>query len=229
MSQKRKRLLLQHLERLSWRVLDDYRDVVRDLIRRKSGIYALYRRDSLYYVGLASNLMMRLKQHLKDRHNGKWDTFSVYLTRHDDQMKELESLLLRISRPDGNNQGGKFSGSIDLRREFSRRMRERDADNRAMLLGGVAVKQRQRTKARQGKGTRSFKGVISRRMVLMGRKNGYEYRAALLKDGRISYDGEKYDTPSAAARAAVGRGIYGWGFWHYKVGREWVPLRNMRR
>jgi hypothetical protein len=60
--------------------LDEYRDIVRTMIRGKSGVYALYKQDKLYYVGLASNLMTRVNGHLKDRHHGAWDRFSVYLT-----------------------------------------------------------------------------------------------------------------------------------------------------
>ena len=84
-----KRLVTQHLEGISWRVLEEYPEIVRKLIRRQAGVYALYRRNKLYYVGLASNLMGRLKSHLRDRHNGAWDKFSVYLTVRDEHIKEL--------------------------------------------------------------------------------------------------------------------------------------------
>jgi hypothetical protein len=49
------------LESVSWRVLAEYRDIVGAMIRRKSGVYGLYKQDKLYYVGLASNLMGRVK------------------------------------------------------------------------------------------------------------------------------------------------------------------------
>jgi hypothetical protein len=65
-----KPLVLRHLEDVSWRVLEEYPEVIKTMVRRQAGIYVLYRRDKLYYVGLASNLMGRLKSHLKDRHHG---------------------------------------------------------------------------------------------------------------------------------------------------------------
>jgi hypothetical protein len=40
-------LLLGFLEQLSWRVLAEYRDIIREMIRRKSGVYALYKQDKL--------------------------------------------------------------------------------------------------------------------------------------------------------------------------------------
>lgn len=227
---KRRRLLVGHLERVSGRVFEDYRDVIKEMIHGRSGIYALYHGERLYYVGLASNLMARLKAHLKDRHNGRWDRFSVYVTRNEDHMKDLEALLLRIVDPNGNRQSGRLTGSKNLQQEFSRRMRIRDADKRAMLLGGKAIERRQRLKARTGRGTESLKGVIARKMVLKGWADGWEYTAALLRSGRISYDGNRYDNPTSAATAAVKRRKGGWTFWHYKDAKgNWVPLRSLRR
>jgi hypothetical protein len=104
-------LLHQHLEDISWRVVETYPVVVRELIRRRAGVYVLYRGRNLYYVGLASNLMGPLKSHIRDRHRGLWDRFSVYLTANHDHIKELESLILRIGRPSGNKISGHFAGS----------------------------------------------------------------------------------------------------------------------
>jgi len=93
--------MLQHLEDVFWKVLEEYPKVVQEIIKNRSGVYALYRRDKRYYVGFVGNLMGRLKTHLKDRHHGSRDRFSVYLTVRDEHMKELESLLLRIVHPAG--------------------------------------------------------------------------------------------------------------------------------
>lgn len=58
---KNNALLLEYLEGVSWRILEEYLeeypDAVRELIRRRAGVYALYRGRKLYYVGLAKNLM----------------------------------------------------------------------------------------------------------------------------------------------------------------------------
>lgn len=124
-------LLVGFLEQVSWRVLDEYREIIRDLIRRRSGVYALYKQDRLYYIGLASNLMGRVNGHLKDRHRGAWDRFSVYLTTERAHIKPLESLLLRIAKPAGNRVSGGFGRPINLYRSLHRAMSESDADRRA--------------------------------------------------------------------------------------------------
>lgn len=52
-SRRRNQLLQGYLEKVSWKVLNEYSDVIQKMFRRRSGIYALYKKqDRLYYVGL---------------------------------------------------------------------------------------------------------------------------------------------------------------------------------
>jgi len=200
------------------------------MIRNQSGIYALYRREKLYYVGLASNLMGRLKAHLRDRHHGAWDRFSVYLTVHDDHMKELESLILRIVAPAGNRMTGKFMDSESLRAKLNNSMKNADADRRARLLGGKIARKRRRSKTKKATGTRVLEGLIERRIVLKAWRGGEEYRATLRKDGRVSVKKEAFESPSRAGKAVLGRECNGWSFWHYRdKNGDWVPLKNLRK
>jgi hypothetical protein len=224
-----RRLVVQHLEGVSWRVMQEYPEIVRDLIREQSGIYALYNRDSLYYVGLASNLMARLKQHLRDRHERKWDRFSVYLTVHDEHMKELESLILRIVSPSGNLIRGGFTASESLNPTLRRSMVERDKDRRARLLGGKTAVRRLKTKTSRHKGIKGLEGLQDRRLKLRAHYKGYEYTASLRRDGTISYAGDVFSSPTGAAKAIVKRNVSGWKFWKYRdQSGEWVPLSDLR-
>ena len=202
----RKQLVTGHLESVSWRVFDQYPDVVRDLIRGHSGIYALFKRDRLHYVGLATNLMGRLKQHLRDRHHGAWDRFSVYLTLDDRHTKELESLLIRIASPPGNKQGARFVKSKNITLELNRRMRGADADRRARLLGGRVQRQRRKRKGAREQGSAALAGLQDRRLALRAEYKGWVYSATLRKDGRIGYGGRLFDTPTAAATAITAVG-----------------------
>ena len=117
-------LVCQQLEKIPREALKEYQRIVRNYVRGRHGIYALYRRGKLYYMGLASNLRSRLNTHLTDRHAQSWDRFSVYLTIDDRHLKDLESLLLRMMRPDGNKQSGKFVQCQDLCPDFRRRIKE---------------------------------------------------------------------------------------------------------
>ncbi len=106
---KRNPLVCQHLENISREVLEEHQHIIRQYVRHRWGVYVLYRRNKLDHVGLASNLRSRLRHHLKDRHHDSWDRFSVYVTIGDSHLRELESLILRIVKPPGNKQKGKFA------------------------------------------------------------------------------------------------------------------------
>ncbi len=86
-------------------------------------------------MGLATNLRSRLKQHLKDRHRGLRDRFSVYLTIGDQHIKEMESLLLRILRPLGNKQKGKFVRCESLNKKLARDIKTLQREELTSILG----------------------------------------------------------------------------------------------
>src|SRR5438874_9382573 len=110
---RRDALVYAHLEHVSRDLLDRHPDVVRDFIGRNAGVYALYRKNRLYYVGLATALRGRLRAHGKNRHGNVWDSFSIYLTIKDQHLREIEALMLRIASPAGAKQRGKLAQSRD--------------------------------------------------------------------------------------------------------------------
>ena len=82
--------------------------MLEDLLKDSGGIYALYKKDELYYIGLSNKLKSRVKQHLKDRHSQKWDTFKIFKVGRINYLKDLETLILQITRPEGNLRMGKL-------------------------------------------------------------------------------------------------------------------------
>ena len=131
---KKGQLVSQYLERISADVFDKYISVIKGYVGRRQGVYALYKGNKLYYVGLASNMNARLKQHLRDKHEGKWNKFSVYLTIGDTHLKEIESLVLRVILPPGNAAKGKFGYAQDLRRRLRRDVDSKMREERDHIL-----------------------------------------------------------------------------------------------
>jgi hypothetical protein len=83
--------------------------------QRGRGIYVLYSKRKIYYIGLSKrSLRGRLRRHARDRHKGKWDSFSFYRIGKTKYIKDVESLLLRIFRPPGNKVVGKFGRKYNL-------------------------------------------------------------------------------------------------------------------
>ncbi|MDR3608949.1 MAG: hypothetical protein P4L27_00120 [Ignavibacteriaceae bacterium] len=224
----KKNLVIQHLENISWEVLESYPEVVQKFIKGKAGVYALYKRKNLYYVGLAKNLMWRIKQHLLDRHKGRWDRFSVYLTVHDEHIKELESLILRMVNPKGNKIKGQFAKSENLRKIVNRKIKETDDSNRAKLLGGIFEQKNRKYKLKNRPKKNYFAGLLNKRMPLRGSYKGKLFHATLRKDGTFSHKNQSYPSPTAAAVAVTGgKVINGRTFWKFKNDKgEWVNLNH---
>lgn len=102
---------------------------LKEIIHEKPGIYALYKEDKLYYVGLASSLYGRVKWHLKDKHAGKWDHFSIFIVKSSKYLKDLETAIITIAEPKGNS----IKGSIPNQSFLKRLLRRRIKDKRKLL------------------------------------------------------------------------------------------------
>jgi len=85
-----------------------------ELMRGYAGIYALYKGEKLYYVGLTGNLHGRIKWHLKDRHSGKWDHFKIFRIQKVRYLKDIETLVHHIAETRGNRAKGKVPRDSDL-------------------------------------------------------------------------------------------------------------------
>ena len=90
------RLITGCLEGISKRVFADYAAQIAELAGEEPGIYALYHKGKLYYVGLATDLRRRIKHHLEDKHARHWDTFSLYVVRKEAHLRDLEAMTIRI-------------------------------------------------------------------------------------------------------------------------------------
>jgi hypothetical protein len=225
---KKTQLVCQHLENISGKVFEDNQDIIKDYVSRRHGVYALYDDDDLYYVGLASNLSSRLKNHLRDKHRGQWNRFSVYLTIGNEHLRELETLILRVVKPlpEGNSKTGKFARSENLLARLSKDIRQRNREKLRHIVGGSEE---------------SIKVVLPGRMPpllpfvkkvfkLRGRSRGKTFNAAVRNDGSIRLMKKNYTSPSAAASAATKYPVDGWSFWKYeRAPGDWVRLDELRK
>ncbi len=228
MKRKSDSLVSEFFEKVSWELLEKYPQIVKEMIRGKAGVYALYNDNELYYVGLAADLHRRLKQHIKDRHGDYWNRFSVYLVTDDEHTKPLESLVLRIASPAGNSVKGKLPAAVNQKRSIVQKMKDIDANDRAKMMGDAAIKHRIKAKVKVS-GTQGIKSVIERSHALRAEYKGQQYKATLRKDGQFSYQGKLYSSPSAAAKEIIdGVAVNGRTFWKYKNDAgEWVALSQL--
>lgn len=227
-----------HLEKVGSGVFERYQDVITSLVAGNQGVYALYRRQKLYYIGLASDLRGRIKHHLKDKHKGKWDRFSLYIIRKEDHIREVEALLMRIAEPDGNKQKGKLKRSLNLLPKLDREVKRKQEEERRILLGqraGSKKKKSSKKKVKKRKLTkkveRPLKGIFPTGKMIYCKYKGKSAKAWVWKNGRIRYDGKYYDSPSTVGKIVRdGKPTNGWRFWKYKnKSGELVYLSELRK
>src|SRR5262249_50316654 len=159
----------------------------RELIGRNAGVYALYRKNKLYYVGLASALRSRLRAHGKNRHGNSWDHFSVYLTIRDQHLREIEALLLRITKPPGAKQTGKLAQSKDMKRQVMRAVRVKQARQISALFASRHQFDDDEQEPQQN-GEANLVRLLPNGARLRADYKGKVFRASARRNGTIRYD-----------------------------------------
>jgi predicted GIY-YIG superfamily endonuclease len=240
---KSKNIVCQYVENISRKALENYQDIIKKYVRGRHGVYALYRKNKLYYVGLASNLRNRLRHHLRDRHAKAWDSFSVYLTVGDQHLHELETLLLRIIDRKGNKQRGRFGKAEDLRRQLRRDFRKKLSLELEEIFGkgfySEEIYPMQEINKKKGR-TPTLAPFVDKRFHIRFKYKGNLYIAHVRRNGSISFakdsaeagrlQGKIYNSPSLAASAITRRTMDGWTTWKYeRAPGDWVLLEELRR
>ncbi len=105
-------------KRLPSEILDNpvFKKRLREIMKGYAGIYALYRKNGLYYVGLTRDLFGRISWHQKDRHAGKWDRFVIFRIKRTDYLKDIETLVTHLVDLPGSRQKGKVPRDADINR-----------------------------------------------------------------------------------------------------------------
>jgi len=216
---KTRAIIAGHLEKIGAKVFDDFSSVITDLIRGHQGIYALFKKDRLYYVGLAGNLKSRIKAHIRDRHQNKWTHFSLYIIRKEGHIKEIESLVLRIAYPKGNKVRGKLKQSKDLRPLLKRRLKDEWGKQLDGIIGSRNKPVNRIEKTKTGKADKKpLRGYFAKNKVIYADYKGKQYKAWVYhKTGTIKFNGQLFDSPSLAGKAATKKKtMNGWKLWKYK-------------
>jgi hypothetical protein len=93
-----------------------FRAKLKELMKGYAGIYALYRKKQIYYVGLTTNLFGRVNHHLRDRHANKWDHFVIFRIKKVGYLKDIETLLTHLVELPGNRVKGHVPRDGDINR-----------------------------------------------------------------------------------------------------------------
>lgn len=221
-------LVVNRLENVSKDVFKQYFKLITELVGDSPGIYALYDGVDLYYVGKSTELRKRVRHHLTDRHLASWTHFSLYLVRREEHIHEFESLLVRIANPKGNQviPRGKSTGVlVDQLKKMIQLKQKEELSNLFPTKNAAGRKVPKTSQASQ----RTIEGLVAKRTVLYRTYKGQEYKAALSPKGVITYAGQRYQSPTAAAKAVIKRpsAVNGWAFWYIKNSSgDWIRLMD---
>ncbi len=224
-------LVCQYLERVSRSAIEKHQDIIKEFIRKRHGIYALYKNHRLVYVGLATNLKNRLNTHLRDRHAETWNRFSVYITVEGNKLKELETLSLHIAAPSNNRQSGRFIKAEDLKRTFMKRIQDKQKKELLFIFEGKKREKPKKAIKKKRKGRKAILAdYISNPTRIKLNSNDKTIRAHIRRDGYIVLNKKRYSSPSAAAKSVLHYPVDGWHKWKYQRSPgEWVPIDKLRK
>ena len=74
----------------------------------------------------------------------------------------------------------------------------------------------------------TLKGIVGRKRIY-ARYKGREFKAAVYNNGCIRFNGQFYDSPSAAGKEARNRETNGWSLWRVRKDGELVKLSELRK
>ncbi len=223
MAKRRKRkhssrpIVSGYLEKVSADIFDRYKEEIISVIAGHQGIYALYNKNKLHNVGLASDLKNRIKQHLQDKHQDKWTHFSLYIIRREEHTKEVESLFLRIYRPKGNVVKGKLRRATNLLPKLKAQVKEKIRQEYVDIFKGYELFDKKKKKHRRKHKFNPLKGCFPKGKHIFATWRGKKFKAWVSPRGSIKFDGQTFYSPSAAGQAArKGRSTNGWVFWRFE-------------
>ncbi|MDP8260250.1 MAG: GIY-YIG nuclease family protein [Candidatus Gygaella obscura] len=215
----KKQLIEHRLEGLSKIWFKNHYELITQLIGRTQGIYALYDDNDLYYVGKSTNLKGRVRHHLRDRHEGAWTHFSLFLLNSDKYIDELESIIIRIVDPRGNRCKPKGKTDNTMLKELEKMLDRKHKQEKTDLLGMVRQSKKKNSGRRQtGIVKVNLEGLVDKKLKLSRTYKGREYIAYLYPGGHVKYNGKKYTSLSSAGKAAINKeqAVNGWRFWYFE-------------
>ena len=209
-------------------------DIVDKEIKGKHGIYVLYnKKGDIYYIGKASAIKQRLKDHRNNHEKSKkWTRFSVFLTKKLSYLDHLEDALISIVEPQGNGNKRRIIPSMNkrIKNAINKNIDEMSGEEKSSKRNKKKKKAKviKRQKASKNHSGSPFK----RRVTLRGQyRGGKEHRVFWLANGQVRYKdkNKKYNSlhaltlkiikPSGRKTVNVKREV-----WRVKKGNSWVRL-----
>ena len=232
------KLFTEKLEKIHKDIFKDHRNALLKLVGKSHGVYALYKRDRLYYVGKASDLKKRVGEHLNDIHARKWTHFTAFLTSKSEDIKDIEAVLIIIADPDGNTNKPKSSAK-DMLKSLEALIKEEQEEKRRKILGkkSTSKKKKDVSKKKKSKAIRKqstlnsetgknklvkMKQLFDADLIKEGdtwyfKNNKKNIEGIITSDGQLKVGGKTYTSHHKAGKEAMNwPSCNGWNHWQYR-------------
>ena len=209
----------------------EIKEILRKHIGKVSGVYVLYNKEKIYYVGKATtdNLIKRVSQHLKDKHSKKWDKFSLYPTENKQYAEDIEAIIISIGKPIGNTNtpflGPKEKKTNSLIKNECKKLQAKEMEK---MFGSKDKKNLYKINQKQPNKAVSLNNPFKTKKVLKKIYKGKAYKALWLTSGQIEYKNKRYSSPTSVAKVVSGRKVInGKEFWRVQNNEgDWVQIKN---
>lgn len=174
-------------------VLQEYENVLANKIGDQGGIYILHKGNSIYYIGKATKLRRRIKQHFSDKHGSKWNAFSLYVVDNNDFLDSLEKMLVTLIKPKGNTT--LFKSEAKYKKELAKEIQNLQKQHIKRIFSDVLIP--------------STKSKLLTRVY-----KGQKLVATLHKNGTVQYKNKTFTSLTALTKYITGiKSISGPRFW----------------
>lgn len=114
---------LSGIKRGSFEVI---RKELKSVLKKRMGIYALYKKDKVVRVGLGTEIFNRVKGHSENK-KLDWDEVSLFLIKKEyiGFLRDLETAVVRIAKPKYNKQKGRIGDDWYLERILNKSVKQK--------------------------------------------------------------------------------------------------------
>ena len=209
----------------------EIKEILRKHIGKVSGVYALYNKEKLYYVGKATtnNLIKRVSQHLKDKHSKKWNKFSLYPTENKQYATDIEAIIISIGKPPkGNTNIPYLAKEKKTKSLIASELKKLEAKKIEKIFGSENKKNPAKINQKKPNKAVSFNNPFKTKKVLKKTYKGKAYKALWLTSGQIEYKTKRYNSPTSVAKVISGRKVInGKEFWRVKNNEgDWIQIKD---
>ena len=121
---KRGSLIQYALDNIKRESFDVIKRELKNVLRKRAGVYALYKRGKVVKCGIGTEIFWRLRGHAKSK-KMDWDTVGIFIIKDIKYLRDVETAVNRIAKPKYSFQRGRVGDEHYFERILKKRVNEK--------------------------------------------------------------------------------------------------------